>query len=80
MMKTRTRIVIAGIGVGLAAPFLKKAIRPLGSYIVGGGIIAYEVACELVELTGDVLALSAKLITKPSGESSPEEKKQHSSR
>lgn len=63
-MKTRTAVLIVGIGAGLAVPLLRKGIKPLGAYLIGGGIIAYETACELAEFSGDLFAYSVKNIGK----------------
>ncbi len=56
-MKARTFVILAGAaGAGAAAPLLKKTAVPLRTYIIGGGVIAYEAACEMIEISGDFIA------------------------
>lgn len=54
-MTGRTTFFLAGVCIGAALPLIAKAARPLGAYALAGGMIAYEVACELIEASEDII-------------------------
>ena len=59
-MKTRKVLLLLGIGVGVSAPIIAKAARPLAAYAVAGGMIAYEAICDAMESSKEVLSASIK--------------------
>jgi len=54
VVKKRTAVLV-GVGAVVAIHLLKKVAKPVGAYMLGRGIIAYETACEAIESSGDVI-------------------------
>ncbi len=61
MVKKRT-VVLVGVGAVVAIHLLKKAAKPVGAYLLGRGIIAYETACEALESSGDAIRNSIEKV------------------
>jgi hypothetical protein len=62
MQMNRTTVFLLGVCAGVAAPLIAKVVRPLSVYAVGGGMIAYEAACDAAEASRDTISASAKKI------------------
>ena len=60
-MHINAAAVIVGVGIGVTAPIIKKAARPLGFYALAGGMLAYEAACEAIEFSRYRLNHSIKI-------------------
>lgn len=54
-MTNKTTLFLLGVCVGAAAPLMAKALKPLGVYAFAGGMIAYEVACDVIEDSKEAL-------------------------
>lgn len=54
MVKKRT-VFLVGVGAVVAIHLLKEVAKPVGAYVLGRGIIAYETACEVLESSGDAV-------------------------
>ncbi len=48
MVKKRT-VVLVGVAAVVTIHLLKKVAKPVGAYVLGRGILAYETACEVLE-------------------------------
>lgn len=59
---TKTTVFLLGVCAGAAIPLIAKAARPLGTYAIAGGMIAYEAACDATEDSREALSASAKKI------------------
>ncbi len=61
IMKKPTFFLL-GVFAGAAIPLIAKASRPLGTYAIAGGMIAFEAACDAAESSRDALSASARKI------------------
>ena len=59
-MNMKAAAVVVGVGFGVAAPFLKKRLKPMGIYVFARSVIAYEAACEVVDFTSDTISRSVR--------------------
>jgi hypothetical protein len=61
IMKKST-VFLLGAGAGAAISLIARASRPLWAYAIGGGMIAFEAACDAAENSREALSESARKI------------------